>query len=121
MEEVLSRTQTPTKNVSNVTSAESTESKLEVLHTEFKELRTILHAQAAQEPAGEVYAVASKLYPPPPSLPAKKLLIVDPPCEAGAEPVEEVTPITVRHEPPIPSLVSIVVGWATLLASAPPF
>ena len=68
MEEVLSRTQTPTKNVSNVTSAESTESKLEVLHTEFKELRTILHAQAAQEPAGEVYAVASKLYPPPPSL-----------------------------------------------------
>ena len=37
-EEVLSRTQTPTENVSTVTSAESTESKLEALRTEFKEL-----------------------------------------------------------------------------------
>ena len=65
MGEVLSRTQTPTENVSTVTSAESTESKLEALCTEFKELKTILHAQAAQEPAGEVHAVAPKPYPLP--------------------------------------------------------
>ena len=65
MGEILSRTQTPTENVSTVTSAESTESKLEALRTEFKELKTILHTQAAQEPAGEVHAVASKWYPPP--------------------------------------------------------
>ena len=57
MEEVLYRTQTPTENVSTITS--------EALHTEFKELKTILHAQAAQEPAGEVHAVASKPYPLP--------------------------------------------------------
>ena len=62
MQEVLFRTQTPTENVSTVTSAESTESKLEALCTEFKELKTILHAQAGQEPAGEVHAVASKPY-----------------------------------------------------------
>ena len=65
MEEVLSRTQTPTENVSTVISAESTESKLEALCTEFKELKTILHAQAAQEPAGEVHAGASKPHPLP--------------------------------------------------------
>ena len=65
MEEVLSRTQTPTENVSTVISAESTESKLEALCTEFKELKTILHAQAAQEPAGEVHAGASKPQPLP--------------------------------------------------------
>ena len=62
MQEVLFRTQTPTENVSTVTSAESTESKLEALCTEFKELKTILHAQAGQEPAGEVHTVASKPY-----------------------------------------------------------
>ena len=65
IEEVLSRTQTPTENVATVTSAESTESKLEALRTEFKELKTILHAHATQEPAAEVHAVASKPYPPP--------------------------------------------------------
>ena len=65
MEEVLSSTQTPNENVSTVTSAESTDSKLEALCTEFKELKTILHAQAAEEPAGEVHAVASKPYPLP--------------------------------------------------------
>lgn len=42
----------PDPHVSTVTSATSTESKLEALRTEFKELKTILHAQAAQEPAG---------------------------------------------------------------------
>ena len=145
MEEVLSRTQTPTENVSTVTSSESTESKLETLRTEFKELKTILHAQAAQEPAGEVHAVASKSYPFPPSnfritpsdpllptshpddviyvdplLTCKEIAIVDPTSEAGAGHVEEVTPTAAWHKPPIPSLVSIVVGWATLLASAPP-
>ena len=29
-------------------------------------------------------------------------------------------PNNLRQEPPLPSLISIVVGWATLLASAPP-
>ena len=135
MEEVLSRTQTPNENVSTVTSAESTESKLEALCTEFKELKTILHAQAADEPAGEVHAVASKPYPFPPYnlriapsdpllptshlddvihvdplLTCKEIVIVDPPSEAGAGPVWEVTPTTMRHEPPIPSLVSM--SWA---------
>ena len=65
IEEVLSRTQTPTENVATITSAESTESKFEALRTEFKELKTTLHAQATQEPAAEVHAVASKPYTSP--------------------------------------------------------
>ena len=77
MEEVLSRTQTPTENVSTVTSAESTESKLEALRTGFKELNIFLQAQSAQDSAGKVHVVPSKHSPPtfqqPPPPPRPKL------------------------------------------------
>lgn len=65
IEEVLSRTQTPTENVATVESAESTESQLESLRAEFKELKTLLQVQAVPESSGEVHAVSSKSPPPP--------------------------------------------------------
>ena len=144
MEEVLSRTQTPTENVSTVISAESTESKLEALCTEFKELKTILHAQAAQEPAGEVHAGASKPHPLPsqqsphrsqrpssPNFPPQRCYSCGPlhlqrncdhrpPIRGRGRTRGGGYPNNLRHEPPLQSLISIVVGWATLLASAPP-
>ena len=140
MEEVLYRTQTPTENVSTVTSAESTESKLEALRTEFKELKNYSPRSGSTgtsrggtccgfPPSNLRIAPSDPLLPTShlddvihvdPLLTCKEIVIVDPPSEAGAGPVGEVTPTTVRHEPPMPSLVSIVVGWATLLASAPP-
>ena len=64
IEQVLSRTQTPTENVVTIKSAESTESQLESLHAELKELKTLLQAQAVPESAGEVHTVSSKSPPP---------------------------------------------------------
>ena len=58
MEEVLFCTQTPTENVSTVKSAESTESQLESLRAEFKELKT--YFQTVPELPGKVQAVSFK-------------------------------------------------------------
>ena len=115
-----------------VTSAKCTEGKLGALCTGFNELETIFQAQTAQELAEEVHAVASKPsrlpsskprispsdspspnIPPDEPLTCTEIVIVDLPSKG-----RDRTLVTVRHEPPVPSLLLIVLGWATLLPSA---
>ena len=58
-----------------IESSESTESQLDSLRAEFKELKTLLQVQAVPESSSEVHAVSSKSPPPPfPPPPTMSLL-----------------------------------------------